>query len=353
MVGLTHPQTLLFTDFVADSNPHTLKQIALAHVPSWSSLTEDDLAIEQLKGGTTNNLFLLKSKVSNALPQKVLVRLNGNGTEKIIDRVQEAKNNFALSQFGLAPPYYGKFTNGSVFGFIEGTTVETEELRVDEGLCEQIAITLAKWHSFKLPVDKPPHLFVILKNWIQQVKDVLNSGNLTLKEKHKSFITSFDFEGELAWLEKEVVHENSCPVGFCHNDLYAGNIIKQKDGSVRLIDFEYSSYNYFEFDIGNFFCEFAHDRDWEALHPTLAQQKAFVATYLKHRHGALPSEEQIEACLHNVSLFVMASHLMWGAWAVFQLSQSDIDWDYDVYGVGRLEQFLSLKERYIHKTSSS
>lgn len=45
------------------------------------------------------------------------------------------------------------------------------------------------------------------------------------------------------------------PIVFCHNDLNAGNMLLDSKSNIVIIDYEYGSYNYRGFDLGNFFCE--------------------------------------------------------------------------------------------------
>jgi ethanolamine kinase len=64
-------------------------------------------------------------------------------------------------------------------------------------------------------------------------------------------------EEEYAVLKAELCSVGS-PVVFCHNDLLLANVIyNAKKSTVTFIDYEYSSYNYQAFDIGNHFAEFA------------------------------------------------------------------------------------------------
>ena len=75
-------------------------------------------------------------------------------------------------------------------------------------------------------------------------------------------------------------------VVFAHNDALAGNILydEKADGSrgeVRLIDFEYGSWNFRGFDLANHFCEFAgFDCDYFRGFPSREMQEAFVVAYV-------------------------------------------------------------------------
>ena len=59
---------------------------------------------------------------------------------------------------------------------------------------------------------------------------------------------------ELSFLNSELSDLKS-PVVFCHNDLLLGNVV-HTPGQVMFIDYEYASYNYQAYDIGNHFAEF-------------------------------------------------------------------------------------------------
>jgi len=47
----------------------------------------------------------------------------------------------------------------------------------------------------------------------------------------------------------------SSPLEFCHNDTYHGNVMMLTDGSIKLLDFEFSCLNHPAFDFANLFAE--------------------------------------------------------------------------------------------------
>ena len=87
-------------------------------------------------------------------------------------------------------------------------------------------------------------------------------------------------------------------VVFSHNDALAGNILYDKTadggrGDIKLIDFEYGSWNYRGFDIANHFCEFAgFDCDYFRGFPPREEQEAFVSAYIGKDGGFYSSDEE-------------------------------------------------------------
>ncbi|PNX73573.1 putative ethanolamine kinase A-like protein, partial [Trifolium pratense] len=90
------------------------------------------------------------------------------------------------------------------------------------------------------------------------------------------------------------------PVLFSHNDLLSGNImINHEEGhelglmspvfnveelnrnALYLIDYEYASYNYRGFDIGNHFAEYAGFECDYSLYPNMNEQYHFFRHYLQ------------------------------------------------------------------------
>ena len=47
----------------------------------------------------------------------------------------------------------------------------------------------------------------------------------------------------------------SSPVTFCHNDTYHGNVMMLAEGTIKLLDFEFSCLNHPAFDFANLFAE--------------------------------------------------------------------------------------------------
>jgi len=69
-----------------------MKEVVKTIVPSWSSVSDDDIIISPLSGGITNIIYLLRKYSNNTSsntvmnPNNVIIRIYGDGTEMVIDR---------------------------------------------------------------------------------------------------------------------------------------------------------------------------------------------------------------------------------------------------------------------------
>ena len=61
---------------------------------------------------------------------RVLLRLNGAGTEKFINRRNEIVTLLSLHRAGLNPPLYLEFSNGICYGYIDGRPFGVDDMQV-------------------------------------------------------------------------------------------------------------------------------------------------------------------------------------------------------------------------------
>jgi ethanolamine kinase len=62
----------------------------------------------------------------------ILVRVNGVGSELIIDREAEIQTFQLLYAAKCGPPLYTLFTNGMAYGFMPGTPLDEDNVRDDK-----------------------------------------------------------------------------------------------------------------------------------------------------------------------------------------------------------------------------
>ncbi|KPP67548.1 choline kinase alpha-like, partial [Scleropages formosus] len=352
---------------------------------AWKTLTEEDFHISIIRGGLSNMLFLCalpdtQKSVADE-PRNVLLRLYGAILQMSCNKGETKQSNkenviqgaeamvlesvmFAiLAERDLGPKLYGIFPQGRLEQFVPSRKLETTELKVPS-LSAEIAQKMARFHGMRMPFNKEPKwLFGTMEKYLNQVLRITFT-----RESHVrmfSHLMSFNLPQEMETL-KSLLESTPSPVVFCHNDCQEGNILllNGRENSDRqklmLIDFEYSSYNYRGFDIGNHFCEWMYDYTYDNFpffkansknYPTKAQQLHFISSYLLESDsgfGNLSEEDQMkvkEEMLVEVNRFALASHFFWSLWSIIQARISTIEFGYMEYAVARFDAYFEQKRR--------
>ncbi|XP_042760745.1 choline kinase alpha isoform X6 [Panthera leo] len=241
--------------------------------------------------------------------------------------------------------------------------LDTEELSLPD-ISAEIAEKMATFHGMKMPFNKEPKwLFGTMEKYLNQVLRVKFAGEPRVKQLHRLLRHNLPLELENL---RSLLESTPSPVVFCHNDCQEGNILmlegrenseKQK---LMLIDFEYSSYNYRGFDIGNHFCEWMYDYNYEKYpffranvlkYPTKKQQLHFISNYLaafQNEFENLSNEEKCiieEEMLLEVNRFALASHFFWGLWSIVQAKISSIEFGYMDYAQARFDAYFDQKRK--------
>ncbi|XP_062949390.1 choline kinase alpha isoform X3 [Cynocephalus volans] len=315
-------------------------------------------------------------------PRKVLLRLYGailqmRSCNKEGSEQAQKENEFQgaeamvlesvmfaiLAERSLGPKLYGIFPQGRLEQFIPSRRLDTEELSLPD-ISAEIAEKMATFHGMKMPFNKEPKwLFGTMEKYLNQVLRIKFTGESRVKQLHK--FLSYNLPLELENL-RSLLESTPSPVVFCHNDCQEGNILllegrenseKQK---LMLIDFEYSSYNYRGFDIGNHFCEWMYDYNCEKYpffkanvrkYPSRKQQLHFISSYLaafQNDFESLSSEEKSvikEEMLLEVNRFALASHFFWGLWSIVQAKISSIEFGYMDYAQVRFDAYFDQKRK--------
>jgi len=207
----------------------------------------------------------------------------------------------------------------------------------------RIGAKLAKLHQTQVPgAVRHPNLWDKIRHWLQQAKEIYPDFVMPIDGINRT-ISLFDIEAETILLEEELAKLRS-PCVFCHNDLNPENIIfDPSTNTLSFIDFEYASYNYRGFDLGNHFCEWAGvavNLDFDTFYPTREQQLPFLQAYLQESNAEKVVDDQLEDLLDEVNKFAMASHLFWGLWGIVQHRVSEVGCDFMNYTLKRLTAYF-------------
>ncbi|KIH65908.1 Choline/ethanolamine kinase [Ancylostoma duodenale] len=185
----------------------------------------------------------------------------------------------------LGPKLLGVFPGGRFEQFIPSRPLQCREIS-KPAIGRIIAPMMARVHTLDVPITKEPEVLNCARGWLAKFRqtaggkrpiDIRCTAARVPAHSYPSSITCDQLERELNFVEDFLIKSKS-PVVFSHNDLQEGNILLvadyhlAEDGSIRnqsgedvtmdplvLIDFEYCSYNYRGFDLGNHFCEYGID----------------------------------------------------------------------------------------------
>ncbi|KAM6945895.1 choline kinase alpha isoform 1-T1 [Aplochiton taeniatus] len=267
-----------------------------------------------------------------------------------------------LAERELGPKLYGIFPQGRLEQYVPSRKLETSELGIPS-ISAEVAEKMARFHGMRMPFNKEPTwLFGTMDKYLNQVLQLTFTRESHLRRFNH--LLSFNLPNELEVL-KSLLEATHSPVVFCHNDCQEGNILllNGRQGpdaqKLMLIDFEYSSYNYRGFDIGNHFCEWTYDYNHDKFpffkvnsqsYPSKPQQMHFFSNYLSEKDPAfvhLSGEKQQslkEEMYLEVNRFSLASHFFWGLWSIIQSRISTIEFGYIEYATARFEAYFQQKK---------
>ncbi|XP_041472597.1 choline kinase alpha-like, partial [Lytechinus variegatus] len=295
-------------------------------------------------------------------PREVLLRVYGEiffeGETPLLDTVIFS----LLSERRQAPKLYGVFSEGRLEEFIPSRALRTDELS-DPELSTIIAGKLAGFHQLQLPLCKVPRwLDTMLDKWFNKAIGLTFEDDIN--QQFMKQILAFDLESERRFI-KRLISQTKSPVVFCHNDCQEGNILltsgeNSNEKNLILIDYEYSSYNFREFDLANHFVEWSmnyciKEAPYYSLipedFPSRGQQLTFIRAYIAASrqmgmyqpscHGDSADEE--EAILQEVKRFCPVSHFLWALWSIVQAKISHTTFGYMEYAVARFKEYFRHK----------
>ncbi|PPD68586.1 hypothetical protein GOBAR_DD34540 [Gossypium barbadense] len=308
----------------------------------WAKLDDSCFSVETVSGGITNLLLKVSVKEESGDNVAVTVRLYGPNTEYVIDRERELQAIKYLSAAGFGAKLLGVFGNGMVQSFINARTLTLLDMRKPK-LAAEIAKQLRRFHQVEIPGPKEPQL------WVDMFKFFEKACALRFEDPDKQRIyetISFKEVHEEATQLKELTELFSASVVFAHNDLLSANLmLNDEQDKLYIIDFEYGSYNYRGYDIGNHFNECAGYECDYSLYPSKEEQYHFLRHYLQPEKPYEVSEKDLEDLYVEANTFRLASHLIWALWGLIQARMSPIDFDYLGYFFWRYNEYKKQKEK--------
>lgn len=351
-----------------------LNAIASLDIVPWAGIKSEDLKVTRIAGGLTNILYKvsLTDREDQSSKPELLVRIFG-AVDGLIDREKENLILERLSECGISPRLIAKYDWGRLEEFLSTRSplqsgVDMVRITPDCDMVSLIAGCLRKLHSVNLGADSVVHsanVFAVIERWL----DLSRKYSHTIKSSPKCpgftppsiEVLTKEVEWIGTFIENEIMshprirasktcHRLSQEV-LCHNDMLAGNLLfDESDKSLRLIDFEYSGYNYAIADISNVcaaVCESimlsGQPQDVGKNFPSDKVQLHFVQEYLGSDF-AIPTEDY-QPVLLVIRAFAMAEELRWTIWGILQSQQAAVGgFDYCMYYNSRFHAYHEYKD---------
>lgn len=310
--------------------------------PDWD---RDNIKFKIFTDGITNKLV---GCFHDKNPDDViLVRVYGHKTDMLIDRLAETRNIQLLHAAGYAPRIYATFQNGLAYEYVPGVILTVETCRSPE-IYPLVATMMANIHKLDCGQNIPREP----AGWKKVVQFLsIIPTSFSDAQKQARFVSTIpskeNLQNEFHWLQSELEKLKS-PVVFCHNDLLLANVIYNAEKySVTFIDYEYSSYNFQAFDIGNHFSEFAGVEDLDfTRYPSSEFQKKWLKVYLEAYSGHALKKD-IDCLYVQVNKFSLLSHFLWALWSLIQAEHSNINFDFLGYSSKKIEEYFVRKNEFL------
>ncbi len=177
----------------------------------------------ELKSGMTNDSFLVTSD-----NRKYIIRLNGLGTDKLIDRKNEKINYSIISKYHIGDPLVdiNDIDGYKVTEYLENVHNCNAENESDIQLCMR---TLRNFHKMKLHVSHEFNLFERIGFYE------------SLWKRKTSKYSDYTQVKQKVWQLKLYIQKNHGPWSMAHIDAVPDNFLITSEGKVYLIDWEYAA----------------------------------------------------------------------------------------------------------------
>ena len=187
-------------------------------------------------GGMTNRSY----KVLRNNDEIVVVRIPGEGTEKMIDRVAEKRSNELACSLGLdAKMLYFDDKGHKVMDFIPHQHELNERDMKSEALIEQIADVFHRLHTCGQDTQIPFEIFDMASSY----EKIIRANNVALFNDYE------DVKDEVMGIKSAEDKKGLGKKVPCHNDPLIANWIKADNGQLFLLDWEYAGMNDYMWDL--------------------------------------------------------------------------------------------------------
>lgn len=284
------------------------KKEKMVHLESLKNLVCDCLKVDlnEIKeisaiGGMTNKNYKVIMK-----DNQYVLRVPGNGTEKMISRQQEVKNAAFAHEIGVDADliYFNETTGIKISKFIENAQTLSSEGAKHPYTMKKVCAILNQVHQCNRVMENEFNVY----EKIDEYEQLLN-------ELEGDYYPDYEEVKQKVIGLKQVMNQLEVQLTPCHNDTLAENFIKDEDDRYYLIDWEYAGMNDPMWDVAAHCLENGFSQDEEEL---------FLKTYFKKD----PEEN------HKIRVLInkIYQDFLWSLWTLVKEASGD---DFGTYGIDR------------------
>lgn len=258
-------------------------------------------------GGMSNKNFKVSFDGEN-----YVLRIPGNGSEGMVDRTDEDFNTLLACQLGITPPvrYFNPKNGIKLTDFIENAeTLTASSIQTPENML-MIADIYRTIHNSPRGFKNEFNIF----REIEKYDKLIEKANATMYDGwEKVRVEVMDLENRMKSFGVDLKP--------CHNDGLYENFIKSENGTVYLIDWEYSGMNDPMADFAALFIEANFEKENE--------------DYILNQYfqGIIP-----EKAKEKILCYQILWDYLWAQWTVIKESKGD---DFGSYGIDRFNRAIS------------
>ncbi|MGL4741195.1 MAG: NTP transferase domain-containing protein [Sarcina sp.] len=275
--------------------------------------------IEKIKaiGGMTNKNY--SAKVDN---KEYVIRIPGIGTSEMMDRISEGKNSSLVARIGIDANilYYDDKTGTKISAMIEGAETINAAMAKKPSVMKMTTDLLRTLHNSDIKME---NTFDVFEN-INLYEDLVEKNDAIYFENYSEV-------REDVMCIKEVLEENGRCLVPSHNDTVPENFIKDKNGDLYLIDWEYGGLNDPMWDLA------AHSLECSF---TAEEEELLLKTYFG---GGIKKQDKIRVLCYKI-----LQDFLWSIWTIIKEAKGDNFGSYGIDRFNRCKDLLSvLKNEYI------
>ena len=247
---------------------------------------EDIIDFRNVSKGMTNTSFIFK--INNV---DYIYRHPGDGTESIISRRNEKTSLIKAKEINIDPSYiYEDVNEGWKISLFIKEFREPDYSSFEDS--KKILSVLRNLHNSNIKVSYG------MKPW----EDSVETEKLLKNKSPQCFEKYESLKEKVETIYKLTINDgvNKC---FCHGDTYQPNWMIKPDGSVILIDWEYSGYSDPGIDVGYYIVDAMYDFD---------QADKFIKEYLKDTYS--------QTRYFHFYAYIAIIAYYWFVWALYRES---------------------------------